>query len=343
MPNVIPAPLVLPDPNELGAGRQLTATPVDQLLGTMNWCHAEGHAKGVVLQEWGDALCSTTGAAFVNGVCEWPIPVLSAAHLQVEVRVEAFSTGAVAGTVRFNSAVAGASINAAVPVGGAAWVNVGLLTVTGGPATEEFVTMDLAGGGAADSIQIERVLIRYVQLVSPLAAAKVGAFTPFGTAYGVADESLPSYVGKTVVEGLGDLLARRRSIAAWSGLIGLGGATSPSITESSRITTTPYSRGAGARGVTMRLLAKVSENVLSPTYIRPGFLIDGVWTWWGGQQAVVPAGIAPAAWYSVDFTPPEVPAVRAMPHLLVRMRPWVVDDAGTPRPAQVFGYSIHGV
>ena len=342
MPNTFPTPIVLPDPNEFGSGRDLIAGSMGELLTTMNWCHAEGHAAPVVEQEWGDNLCNLAGAGTVNGVCEWPIPVLSGAHTVAEIRVEGFSTLA-AGTVRFNSSVAAATINAVVPVGASAWVLVGSLAVTGGPATEEFITMDLLGGGAGATLQIDRVIIRYTRIGSPLAATKVGGFTPYGAAYYAADEPLPSYVGNTLVDGQADLLARRRSYSAWSGLNGLGGATSATLTDSSRIVTTPYSRGAADRGVQMTLWAKVAQNAAQPTYIRPGFLMGGTWVWWGGAQTIVPAGGAAAAWYSVSFTPPEVNGVRSVPHLLLRMRPWVVDENDAAVPSQVHGFAFFGV
>jgi len=341
MPNPIPAPLGLVDPNVVGTGRQLRAADVDTLLLGLNWSHAEGHAKPVILQEWGDNLCRWNGARVQ--VCEWAIPVLSGAHVLLDIRVEASATVA-AGTVHFNSVVAGATVNAAVPVGAAAWVVLPNLATTGGPATEEFIQLDLEAG-AGGTIQVDRVLVRYIQLAA-LGTASVGGFTPFGSAYGGADQDLPAYVGKTAIRGLADLLARRRSMAAWSGLdaniLGHSPNARQALTDNPRVTATPWHHGAEDREVQASLWARVKPDAALDCYLRPAFLFDSIWTWWG-EQTTVAAAVAPAAWVSVDFTIPEVSGVRGVRHLLTRLKPVLRDSTGVLRPDLVYGYAVFGV
>jgi hypothetical protein len=339
MANDYSFPISYVDANELGTGQKLRAGSIDDLRELANYNHAHGHATNVIQQEFQDGLCAWNGARVT--VCEWRITRPSTAHTFVDVWVEASATVA-AGTVHFNSVVGAATINAPVPVGAAAWINVGSLNVT--LVGTESIQMDLEAG-VGGTITIERVMCRYQPLASPLAAAKVGGFTPFGSGYGVADRALPSYFGKTMLEGLDDLLGRSRTITAWSGLSNI-----QAYQPNAKATLSPdyrgfivvTSQGASDQGVTYNLVVRSQGDALVTTYIKPLFRIDGQWTWFGDYLAIAP--LAALAWRTLTIEIPEskslgaaLPSYSAIPMCLQ-----VQDDSETDYNSLVYGYSLHG-
>lgn len=353
MANTFPSPITLPDPNAFGTGQKLLAGPLEYLFTTMNHCYAEGHATNVVQQQWADSLCSWNGVKI--NACTWRIPVISDDHVTVDCWVYASAT-VNPGTIHFSSLLAAATVNAAVAVGAAAWVNLPALTVSVGGSYEDII-MDLEAG-AGGTITVERVLVRYPALTSPLGTTvPTTGFVPFGSGYWTADEALPSYAGVSLSTGLSDLLARQRVLASWSGLSNIqaystaarltlpGGVhpgTGNQFNGGNRISANPVSRGALDRAVSYTLWAYIVADPLINTRLQVGQFVEGNWAWFGGYT-VVPAAAA-GAWYSLSFTLQELQAINGVPHAMTRLRPILIaEDASGEYPNLIYTYSVFGV
>lgn len=332
MANDFILPPVPPNPNRFGPGQKLLAETEGcfrDLGRAFNWAHAWGGSQNVISQGWDNSIATTTavmpGAGTWHG--QWRIFELGSAWTSVRCQIRAEYAGAANGQVRFQSAVGGGTLTLNVNPGAAAWYS-GTLSPLDLSLGYEEIRLTIAGDGA-DATTLHEVMVDYVPLTSPLAAAGTDGTTPLDAAEIDADSVGSSDVGIYMRNNLRALFGdaadlanypgRRRSYYQWTDLDGI----QTGMHDTEHRVHFPVHYGAVAEGYTLTVYVMVTAGV-GDTYVylyhnaeragHPGTARETT-------RITVPAGAD--GWYTTTVALDDrYQALRNMPHPFSYMSIW---------------------
>lgn len=226
MSNSYSATTILADPASTVAGKEVTFSTPERMANGINFGFATGNCENVISQAFADR-CFIQKLSSYTEMAEWRIPLVSLAHDEIEYLVN----------YRTHGASATSNIKFTLDVGGSTFTSIlSLSTTTNGfasnnsvitfPAGNHYygtVTMEIEAGSGVE-VEVFSLMAYFKRIVSPIPAGQKNQyntsdfFTPFGTTRATVNNALTSRFAHNMIDNIGELRKRFRSLLSWSGV-----------------------------------------------------------------------------------------------------------------------------
>ena len=228
MANSFTSPPVLVDPARVTAGLTIRSEEASRLADVNNYAFAHLGTANVISQAWRDEVFQFDNTSMTD-VCEWVVPRPSAEHVELKLRLMAFTS--VAGgqaKVTVTSPISGHSDTTTITItdtsrfqSAFSVITVAISSVEQETIAEVKLSLQAASGGL---IEVSGVQASWTPLTTPLTVRALdqysddAEFIPMGTTRMSADLPLTSRAGVDLITNQTMLKRRGRVLFSWSGV-----------------------------------------------------------------------------------------------------------------------------
>ncbi len=235
MSNSYDATTILADPASTVAGREVTFSTPERMANGINFAFATGNCENVISQAFADRCFITDSSSYIE-MAQWRVPLVSLDHDEIEYIVNYRTHGLGSGcNIRFTLDVSGTTVTSVLALSSTTNAfanNNGVIVFPAGNHYYATVTMEIEAGMASE-VEVFSVMAYFKRIISPIPAGQKNQYnastfvTPFGTTRATVNNAFTSRFAHNMIDNIGELRKRFRSLLSWSGVYNTSSTTYP--------------------------------------------------------------------------------------------------------------------